>query len=258
MPEDHLPEFNDRQLARYSRHLLLPEIDLEGQQRIGATRVALIGAGGLGNPAALYLGASGIGHLTIVDDDAVDLGNLQRQIAFDDTTLGQPKAPALCRRIEALNPEVSTRALTRRADETALAELAADHDLLIDASDNFETRFALGRASLTTATPLVSGAAIRFQGQVTLFDPRRPDSPCYRCLYIEESEEEQESCADRGIFSPLTGIVGAAMAAEALKLAGGFGEPLVGRLLLIDALTLSMRTVRLRRDPACPGCSAPL
>lgn len=248
-------EFSDNQLSRYSRHLLLPEIDLTGQSRLRQAGAVIIGAGGLGSPAALYLAGSGIGRITIIDDDKIDLGNLQRQIAFRSNDLDQPKAQRLRDALLALNPEIQVDTVNRRADSELLSQLAADTDILLDCSDNFETRFAINSASLLTKTPLISGAAIGFQGQVSAFDPRQPASPCYRCLYHEQATPPQETCRDRGVFAPLVGIIGSIQAAETIKLLLGIGQPLVGRLLALDALSMAPRLSNLPKDPLCPACS---
>ena len=254
-PSPQMPDidFSNEQLSRYSRHILLPEIDLEGQRRISQAKVAIIGAGGLGSPAAMYLAASGVGKLTIVDHDTVDLGNLQRQIAYKTSDIGHNKSRSTAAALTQLNPEIRIEAVTNYATPEILKELAGTHDILIDACDNFETRFAINSACHNQQTPLVSGAAIRFQGQVSVF-PFDAATPCYRCLYEADSTETQETCADRGIFAPLTGIVGSIQAAEALKLLTRAGTPLTSRLLTIDALTMSIRPIQVKKDPKCPVC----
>lgn len=249
---EHL--LSDDQLSRYSRHLLLPEIDLAGQTRLTQSKALIIGAGGLGSPAAMYLASSGVGNITIFDHDNVDLGNLQRQIAFHTQDIGAPKAERLRRRLLALNPEIEVTALCQRAEGNALAKAVASADVVIDACDNFDTRFAISQASLAGGTPLISGAAIRFQGQVTVFDPRQQESPCYHCLYREEESLPQDTCRDRGVFAPLVGIIGSIQAAEALKILLGSGQPLVGRLLRLDATTMTPRISKLTKDPSCPAC----
>ncbi len=252
MPDSDL---SNEQLARYSRHILLPEIDIEGQQRISQSRIAIIGAGGLGSPAALYLAASGVGQLSIIDHDEVDLGNLQRQIAYTTNNLGEKKSITLVKTLHQLNPDISLRASDSYATQTTISSLAKEHDLIIDASDNFETRFAINEACQRNQTPLVSGAAIRFRGQVCVFDPSTPESACYHCIYNKESTEPQESCSDRGVFSPLTGIIGSIQAAEALKLITGAGTTLINKLLSVDALTMYFRLTKVAKDPKCPTCS---
>jgi adenylyltransferase/sulfurtransferase len=246
---------SDEQLNRYSRHLLLPEIDLAGQARLSSARVLVIGAGGLGSPAAMYLASSGVGKITIFDHDEVDLGNLQRQIAFRTSDIGAPKAERLRQTLLELNPEIEVEAFCQRAEGSILSQAVAAADVVIDACDNFDSRFAINQACFASATPLVSGAAIRLQGQVTVFDPRQQASPCYRCLYREDATLPQESCRDRGVFAPLVGIIGSIQAAEALKLLLGLGQPLTGRLLLLDALTMTPRLINLPRDPDCPVCA---
>ena len=248
-------DFSNEQLARYSRHILLPEIDIEGQQRISRSRIAIIGAGGLGSPAALYLAASGIGQLSIIDHDEVDLGNLQRQIAYTINDLGSKKSQTLVKALHQLNPDIALRASNDYATQATLSSLAKEHDLIIDASDNFETRFAINEACQHSQTPLISGAAIRFEGQVCVFDPTTPESACYHCIYNKESEDPHESCSDRGIFSPLTGIIGSIQAAEALKFITGAGTTLMNRLLSVDAMTMQFRLTKVAKDPKCPTCS---
>lgn len=248
-------EFTHEQLARYSRHLLLPEIDLEGQEKLSGSSVSIIGAGGLGGPAALFLASSGVGRITIFDDDQVDLGNLQRQIAFKTKDIDKQKAIKLRQEALELNPEIEVIAHDQRATQDDLIQTAQQSDLLLDCCDNFETRFAINRACQTTNTPLVSGAAIRFQGQVTVFDPRQANSPCYHCLFQETEELQQETCRDRGVFAPLVGIIASIQAAEALKLLINTGQTLTGRLLSIDALNMVPRISRIAKDPTCPVCA---
>lgn len=245
---------NDQQLLRYSRHILLPEIGIEGQEKWLAAHALVIGAGGLGSPAAMYLAASGVGTLTICDHDTVDLTNLQRQLLHRTSAVGEPKAVSAQRTLAEINPDCKVAALQARADAQTLAELVAHADVVLDCSDNFATRYAANRACLQAGIPLVSGAATRFEGQVSVFDFRRTDSPCYNCLYPETHESEETRCAVMGVFAPLVGIIGALQAAEALKLLAGTGDSLSGRLLLLDALTMNVRNARLGRDPACPVC----
>jgi molybdopterin/thiamine biosynthesis adenylyltransferase len=248
---------NDNELLRYSRHILLNEIGVEGQARIRAARMLVIGAGGLGSPAAFYLASAGVGRLTLVDGDTVDLTNLQRQILHTVERVGQPKADSGVRTLRALNPEVELVAWPTRADAAALDPLVADATVVLDCSDNFATRHAVNRACVTHGRPLVSGAGIRFDGQLAVFDARQRDAPCYACLF-PEGEGEDERCAVMGVFAPLTGIIGTLQAAEALKLAAGtdaaIGESMHGRLLLVDALSMTFRTVRVPRDSACRVC----
>jgi len=244
----------DDQLLRYSRHILLPEIGVEGQQRLLAAHALVIGAGGLGSPAALYLASAGIGSLTLADGDAVDLTNLQRQILHTTAAVGRPKAASGRETLAKLNPEVRIVALEERLAPARLDELAAQVDIVLDCSDNFATRHAANRSCVRHRKPLVSGAGVRFDGQISVFDLRRSDSPCYSCLFPEDAPAEEERCAVLGVFAPLTGIIGATQAAEALKVLAGTGEPLCGRLLLLDALAMEWRSIRLKRDPACQVC----
>lgn len=246
---------NDQQLLRYSRHILLPEIGIEGQERLRAARALVIGAGGLGCPAALYLAASGIGRLTLADGDRVDLTNLQRQILYRTESVGRPKVEAARASLGAVNPEVEVVALQMRLAPDSMVPLVAEADVVLDCSDNFATRHALNRACVAMRKPLVSGAAIRFDAQVTVFDLRKPEAPCYACLFPEEGEVEEVQCAVMGVFAPLTGIAGALQAMEAIKLIAGVGETLGGRLLLLDAKGAEWRTVKVARDPACAVCS---
>ncbi|MDB5922109.1 MAG: adenylyltransferase [Betaproteobacteria bacterium] len=246
---------NDDQLLRYSRHILLPEVGIEGQQRLLASRALLIGAGGLGSPIALYLASGGVGHITICDGDKVDLTNLQRQIVHRTDSIGTYKALSAQATLASINPEVEVVAVTERAGEDRIAELVADADVVLDGSDNFATRNAVNRACVLHRKPLVSGAAVRFDGQVAVFDMRRDDAPCYACLFPDAGENEDTPCAIMGVFAPVTGIIGTIQAAEALKLLAGAGEVLAGRLLLVDALTMQLRTIRLSKDPACAVCA---
>lgn len=245
---------DDKQLRRYSRQLLLPQIDYAGQQRLLASHALIVGLGGLGSPAALYLAAAGMGRLTLADFDRVDLSNLQRQIAHTTASIGQPKVVSAASAVQALNPDVRVEAIASRLSIQDLMSYIEQADVVLDCTDNFATRFALNAACMEIGTPLVSGAAIRFEGQVTVFDPRDADSPCYRCLYPGRSEDEEETCSHNGILAPVVGIIGATQATEAIKILAGAGEPLVGRLLLLDALRMEWRQIRLRRDPGCPVC----
>ena len=245
---------NDEQLLRYSRHILLPEIGVEGQEKLLAAHALVIGAGGLGSPAALYLASAGVGTITLADGDAVDLTNLQRQILHTTAAVGRPKAASGRDTLAKLNPEVRVVALEERVDAERLGELVARADVVLDCSDNFATRHAANRACVKHRRALVSGAGVRFDGQISVFDLRRDDSPCYGCLFPEDATIEEERCAVMGVFAPLTGIIGATQAAEALKLLAGAGEPLCGRLLLLDALRMEWRSIRLKKDPACKVC----
>jgi molybdopterin-synthase adenylyltransferase len=246
---------NDAQLLRYSRHILLPEFGVDSQARFSNAHALIVGVGGLGNPAAQFLAAAGVGTLTLVDADCVDLTNLQRQILFDTTMIGRHKVEAAGKRIAAVNPEVHVVQVSVRVGDTELAPLAREADVIVDCSDNFATRHAVNRASVAANKPLVSGAAIRFDGQLAVFDPRDATSPCYHCLFGEGDELEETRCATMGVFAPLVGIIGAAQAAEALKLLAVTGRALTGRLLLLDALAMEWREVRVLKDPHCSVCA---
>lgn len=246
----------DEELLRYSRHILLPEIGIEGQERLLRSHALLIGAGGLGSPVALYLASAGVGRITICDDDTVDLTNLQRQIVHRTEGIGLKKVESARATLHSINPQVEVVALAERLGEERIAELAAKADVVLDGSDNFATRHAVNRACVRHSKPLVSGAAVRFDGQVAVFDMRRANAPCYACLFPENAESEDVRCAVMGVFAPITGIIGTIQAAEALKLLAGAGELLSGRLLLVDALSMEIRTIRLAKDPGCTVCSA--
>lgn len=245
---------DDTQLLRYSRHVLLPELGVDAQQRFADSHALIIGIGGLGNPAAQFLAAAGVGTLTLVDADRVDLTNLQRQILFATGDVGRPKVDAAGSRIAAVNPEVRVEPFARRVGADELAPLVAAADIVLDCSDNFATRHAINRACVVNKKPLVSGAAIRFDGQIAVFDARDAVNPCYQCLFGDGGDFEETRCAVMGVFAPLVGIVGATQAAEALKIIAPAGRSLAGRLLLIDALTMEWREVRVLKDPACPVC----
>ncbi|MEP6607385.1 MAG: molybdopterin-synthase adenylyltransferase MoeB [Burkholderiaceae bacterium] len=251
MNDTHL---NDDQLLRYSRHILLNEIGVEGQQRIRAARMLVIGAGGLGSPAAYYLASAGVAAIILVDGDNVDLTNLQRQILHTTERVGTPKAESGQVALGAVNPEVDVIAVVRRLDAAAIDQWVQQATIVLDCSDNFATRHAINRACVAHRRPLVSGAAIRFDGQIAVFDLREPASPCYACLF-PPGDGDDELCSIMGVFAPVTGIVGTMQAAEALKLAAEVGESLRGQLLMLDALTMRWHTVRFARDPACPVCS---
>ena len=246
---------NDQQLLRYSRHILLPEIGIEGQERLRAAHALIVGAGGLGCPAALYLAASGVGRLSIADPDKIDLTNLQRQILYNTASVGTQKVAAARDALTALNPEIEVFPLQKKLGPDQLAPLVAAADVILDCSDNFATRHALNRACVAAKKPLVSGAAIRFDAQLAVFDLSKPDAPCYACLYPEDGEVEEVQCSTMGVFAPLTGAVGALQAMEAVKLLAGAGDSLNGRLLLLDAKRAEWRTVRVKKDPACSVCS---
>ena len=245
---------DDRQLLRYSRHLLLDDIGIEGQQRLLDSHALIVGAGGLGSPVALYLASAGVGQITLVDDDTVDLTNLQRQIMHTEARVGQPKVASAEAAIGALNPGVRVRTVAQRADEAQLTELAAAADIVLDCTDNFATRQALNRACVATGRPLVSGAAIGFDGQISVYDPRRAASPCYACVFPPTQAVEEARCATMGVFAPLVGIIGTLQASEALKLLCGIGEPLVGRLLMLDARRTEWTELRVPRQADCPVC----
>jgi molybdopterin/thiamine biosynthesis adenylyltransferase len=252
---DEPQDLSDEQLLRYSRHILLDEIGIEGQQRLLASRALVIGAGGLGSPAALYLGSAGVGQITLVDDDTVDLTNLQRQLAHSLARLGWPKVESAAQGIAALNPEPRVIALQQRADAALLDRLVREADVVLDCSDNFATRQALNRACVAHAKPLVAGAAIGFDAQISVYDSRRADAPCYACLFPPEAPVEEARCATMGVFAPLVGIIGSMQAAEALKLLLGLGSSLSGRLQMLDARHMEWSEVRVPRDPACPVCA---
>jgi len=247
---------DDRQRLRYSRHLLLNEFGEEAQERLLAARALVVGAGGLGSAAMMYLASSGIGHITVVDGDRVDLTNLQRQVVHRNDSIGMPKAASAAATLAAINPEIGVEALDERAGPERLAALARSADVVLDCSDNFATRHALNRACVAARKPLVSGAGIRFDGQVAVFDLRRDDSPCYHCLFADDAREAEERCATMGVFAPLVGVVGTFQALEAIKLVAGIGESLAGRLMLFDALASRWHEVRLSRDPQCRICGA--
>jgi molybdopterin/thiamine biosynthesis adenylyltransferase len=245
---------NDNQLLRYSRHILLDEIGIEGQQKLLVSHALVIGAGGLGSPVALYLASAGVGRITLVDNDTVDLTNLQRQILHNTESVGTPKAESGKQSLARINPEVEVVALQERVAGGRLRELAAAADVVLDCSDNFATRHAINQACVEAKTPLVSGAAIRFDGQISVFDARNEASPCYACLFPPEQELEEVQCSTMGVFAPLVGIIGAMQAAEALKLLAGVGESLAGRLMLLDARAMEWTSIKLERSPACSVC----
>lgn len=247
---------DDQQLLRYSRQILLPKIGIEGQQKLLDSHVLIVGAGGLGSPAAMYLASAGIGHITIADNDDVDLSNLQRQILHRSADIGRAKVDSAQQTLAALNPDVRITPLNTRIGGKQLDKLVRQVDLVIDGSDNFATRFAINAVCVDTRTPLVSGAAIRMEGQLTVVLPRRKDSPCYHCLY-KDSEEPDQTCTDNGVLSPVVGIIGSLQALEAIKILLELGEPLCGRLLVFDGLYHEWRSLTFRKDPACPVCSCP-
>lgn len=245
---------NDDQLLRYSRQMMLPEIDAEGQQRLADARVLIIGLGGLGSSSSVYLAAAGVGHLVLVDFDEVDISNLQRQIVHATADVGRLKVDSAKQHLLALNPETNITTIDQKLDDTALQAQVKSASVVLDCTDNFQTRFAINAACVKHKTPLVSGAAIRFEAQVSVFNSQHEDSPCYRCLYGNEAEVEQ-TCTANGVISPLLGIVGSIQACEAMKIIMDLGETLEGRLLLLDVMHMEWHTAKLRKDPACPVCS---
>ena len=247
---------NDDQLLRYSRHILLDEIGIEGQERILASRVLMVGAGGLGSPVALYLGSAGVGHLTVADHDVVDLTNLQRQIAHSTERIGQAKVTSAKQAMLALNPDIRITTLPQKADPALLDQLLPTAQVVLDCSDNFQTRHMLNKACVQHRVPLVSGAVIRLDGQLTTYDPRQPDSPCYACVFPPDQAPEEISCATMGVLAPLVGVIGSLQAAEALKLLTDLGSSLVGRLQMLDGRSLAWTEMRLRRQADCPVCGS--
>jgi len=245
---------NDDDLLRYSRHLLLDDIGIEGQRRLLAAHALVVGAGGLGSPVALYLGTAGVGRITLVDGDRVDLTNLQRQIAHDLARVGVPKAESAARSIAAINPGVRVDALHERADAGRLLDLVAGADVVVDCSDNFATRQAVNAACVAHARPLVAGAAIGFDGQLSVYDTRFAASPCYACAFPPDPSFRDVACSTMGVFAPLVGIIGSMQAAEALKLVAGIGTSIAGRLQMVDARTMEWTEIRIARDPDCPVC----
>ena len=244
---------NDQQLLRYSRHILLDEIDIAGQEKLLAGHALIIGAGGLGSPAAMYLASAGIGTITLVDDDTVDLTNLQRQILHTTERVGHYKVASGKQTLADINPTIEIVALKERVSGDRLNELVSKASVVLDCSDNFATRHAVNRACVANRVPLVSGAAVRFDGQISVFDPRG-DTPCYACLFPEDQQFEEVNCGTMGVFAPLVGIIGSMQAAEALKLVAGIGEPLAGRLLLLDARAMEWSSIRIARNPTCSIC----
>jgi molybdopterin-synthase adenylyltransferase len=245
----------DEQLLRYSRHILLDEIGIAGQERISLANALVIGAGGLGSPVALYLGSAGVGHITLVDHDTVDLTNLQRQIAHTVASVGQPKVASAQSAVAAINPEVRVTALQQRADAALMEQLVPLCDVVVDCSDNFATRHLVNAACVRHGRPLVSGAAVRFDGQISVYDPRDHKSPCYACVFAPDAAFEETLCATMGVFAPMVGIIGTMQAAEALKLLAGVGQSLAGRLLMLDGRSMEWNEVRMPRNDACPVCA---
>ena len=244
---------NDQQLLRYSRQIMLPQVDISGQEKLLCTKVLIVGAGGLGCPAAIYLTTSGVGQITIYDDDKVDLSNIQRQIAHYTTDVGTEKVISTLETLKKINPDVLVHAKNQRLAGKLMEDEVAQADVVLDCSDNFSTRFDINRACVKYNTPLVSGAAIRFEGQISVFTPGINNSPCYNCLYTDNGEEMQ-NCATNGVIAPITGIIGSIQALEALKTVLKIGETLTGRLLLLDGLTMEWQTMKLKKNQNCPTC----
>ena len=245
---------NDIQLLRYSRHILLDELGIEGQQQLLASHALIVGAGGLGSPVALYLGSAGVGQITVIDHDTVDPTNLQRQIAHKLADVGKAKAQSIEQAIAAINPDVRVNVVVQRADDALLTQSVRLANVVVDCTDNFATRHAINRACVKHGKPLVSGAAIRFDGQVTVYDPRDIASPCYACVFPESEKLEETQCATLGVFAPLVGIIGSVQAAEALKLLMSVGQALTGRLLMLDARTMAWSDIRMPRNTDCSVC----
>ncbi|MBL15467.1 MAG: molybdopterin-synthase adenylyltransferase MoeB [Gammaproteobacteria bacterium] len=243
----------DEQLLRFSRQIMLPTMDVAGQQELVDATVLIVGMGGLGCPAAMYLSAAGVGHLIIADDDTVEITNLQRQIAHEQSNLGESKVSSAETTLKGLNPDVRITQIKNRLEGDLLEQVVVSADVVVDASDNFNTRFAVNQSCLKNKKPLVSGAAIRMEGQVAVFDSENPESPCYQCLY-SECDDDDASCSQNGVMAPLVGIIGSVQAMETIKLITGIGNSLVGRLLLLDAATMQWREMKLPRDPSCPAC----
>ncbi len=249
-------DLSDAQLSRYSRHILLHDIGIEAQSKICASTALIVGAGGLGSPAAMYLASAGIGHIILADDDTVDITNLQRQIMHTTSRVGMSKVESGQLALEAINPTIRITSMNKRLEEEALIDTIKQMNVVLDCSDNFATRHAVNAACVAFKVPLVSGSAIRFDGQLCVFDFRRDDSPCYACLFPQDHSPEEIRCSEMGVFAPLTGIVGAMQAAEALKLLGGFGEPALGKLLMIDGRSMGVSEMRFKKVMACTTCAA--
>ena len=248
-----IQELSDEQLLRYSRQIMLPSIDIAGQEKILNATVLVVGVGGLGSPVAMYLASAGVGRLILVDHDVVEISNLQRQIIHGMDTVSESKVSSAETRIKQLNPDCNVEACSFKLSEDNADELVAQADVVVDCSDNFTSRFLLNRACVQHKIPLVSGAAIRMEGQLSVFDPRKNDSPCYRCLY-DDNENEDLSCATNGVLAPVVGIVGSIQALETLKLIAECGEPLVGKLMIFDMASMDWRTMKLKKDLGCPVC----
>ncbi len=250
-----MDEMDDDLLMRYKRHLMLPQMDMAGQEKLLSSKVLVIGAGGLGSPVLLYLAAAGVGHLSLYDPDQVEVSNLQRQVLHDSDRLGMAKSDSARLRLSAINPGVSLHAVPARLEGDALSDQVASVDLVVDCSDNFTTRFEVNRACVEQSRPLVSGAVIRMEGQVSVFKGHLDDAPCYRCLYRED-EYNDETCTSSGVLGPVVGIIGSIQATEAIKLLAGIGTDLCGRLLLLDAAVMRFNEIRLKKDPGCPVCAS--
>ena len=244
---------NDKQLLRYSRQIMLPQLDVAGQQKLLDSTALLMGMGGLGSPVALYLAAAGVGHLILVDFDEVEISNLQRQILHSTNDIGKSKVDSAQQTLADLNPEVKVTTINKKLESKDVINYCNQADIVIDGTDNFDTRFIINEACVKTGTPLVSGAAIRMEGQLSVF-MNDGTGPCYRCLYREEGEEELR-CSENGVLAPVVGVIGSMQAVEAIKVLAGIGETLNGRLLVMDALHMEMRTLKLKKDPQCPVCS---
>lgn len=248
---------NDQDLLRYSRQIMLPAIDFEGQQTLLSAHVVILGLGGLGSPAALYLASAGVGQLTLCDFDHVDLSNLQRQILHNDNNIGQAKTDSAIESLSAINATINLNSINHKLDVQEMTSLFKNADLVLDCTDNFDTRFAINQASVASKTPLVSAAAIRFEGQITCFIPNDPKSPCYRCLYDDNGSDAAELCSENGVLAPVVGILGTMQALEAIKILCRVGESLSGRLMLFDAMTMEWRSLKIKPDPKCPVCGQP-
>mgnify|MGYP000158442922 CR=1 FL=1 len=248
-------ELSDAELLRYSRQIMLPKFDVDGQLALANASVLIIGLGGLGSPVAMYLASAGVGHLYLADDDVVDVSNLQRQIVHRESSLSESKVNSAERTLNDLNPNIQISKITRRLKGASLVDAIQQVDLVLDCSDNFSTRFDVNHACVKQKKPLVSGAAIRMEGQVSVFDSRSEDSPCYQCLFPDSSEDEELSCSESGVMAPLVGIIGSMQAMEAIKILSNFGQPVVGRLFMLDAMSMEWRALKLKKDPNCVCCS---
>ena len=246
---------NDEQLLRYSRHILMDDVGIEGQQALLDSHALIIGAGGLGSPAAMYLAASGVGTITLVDNDVVDLTNLQRQIAHTTERVGQSKVASAAQALHAINPDIKVHCIQQHADAQLLAQLVPQANVVLDCCDNYRTRHAVNAACVQYKVPLVAGAIIRWDGQITVFDPRRTDTPCYACLFSPHEHFEEVQCSTMGVLAPLVGVIGSMQAAEAIKLITSIGEPLTNKLLILDGRNMEWSRMRTSRNPECDICS---